>query len=156
MSKILASGVCCAHGGALQRSCFGLSIDFLWPSCRRMRALRQARRLVSRQKIGRVEASHSSAILGIHRHCPRRSHGRCHGRPRSSSPASERGQFAARPHSPNRAGIRGERDGGGAAHIALDRFPFRLQLRYLTWKLRALCWVLRRLRTRAGRLAWLE
>jgi len=28
-----------------------------------------------------------------------------------------------------------------------------IRLRYLTWKLRALCWVLRRLR--AGQLGWL-
>jgi hypothetical protein len=32
--------------------------------------LRQTCRLVSRQIMGRVEASHSSAMLGIHRHCP--------------------------------------------------------------------------------------
>jgi len=30
---------------------------------------------------------------------------------------------------------------------------FRVRLRYLTWKLRALCWLLRRLR--AGQRGWL-
>jgi hypothetical protein len=34
--------------------------------------------------MGRVEASHSSAMLGIHRHCPSRLRGQCYGRPRSA------------------------------------------------------------------------
>jgi hypothetical protein len=50
---------------------------------------------IFKRRQGQVEASPSSAMLGIHRHCPWLLRGQCHGRPRSAFQACDRGQFVA-------------------------------------------------------------